>query len=427
MRFAPFALAACLLATPVWACDPAAAPETFQTGDAGWGDADAQFRVENNAAILAPEVGTQTARWNAGKSMTDADVCVTIEMPDSTAEASRGYAGVLFWGVDKDNFYQAVISRNGMVTVARKVGGRILSAPLVHWTPSSAIKTGADATNTLRITTEGENVAVRINDTEVARFRGQAPEAASHIGLIASSAPGAVDTWRFTDFKLASPPAAAADATAATTTPPAPEDQTTGAVPVVAETGCGPGRVLFEDKFTDHDPMWGAKDGEVKLSGGEAEFDPNPGTSTLRWNRAFVFSDMDACLTVRPANNTANPTASYAGLLFWVQDSRNYYQAVVAPNGYFTVARIVDGKVVAKRPVAWTKVPAVKPGSKERNTLRVTIKGSDVELAINGKPAGSFHGDPPVGAGYIGMLAASADTKKGDTWTISDLKVTAPQ
>lgn len=424
MRFAPFALAACLLATPVWACEPAAAPETFQTGEAGWGDADAQFRIENNAAILAPEVGTQTARWNAGKSLTDADVCVTIQMPDTTADASRGYAGLLFWGVDKDNFYQAVISRNGMVTVARKVGGRILGAPLVHWTPNSAIKTGADAINILRVTIEGANVAVRINDAEVARFRGQAPEGASHIGLIASSAPAAIDTWRFTDFKLGSPPAAAA-ATAAPSS--AAEVQTTGAVPAAAENNCGTGRLLFEDKFTDHDPMWGTKDGEVKISGGEAEFDPNPGTSALRWNRAFVFSDMDACLTVRPANNTINPTASYAGLLFWVQDSRNYYQAVVAPNGYFTVARIVDGKVVAKRPVAWTKVAAVNTGSKERNTLRVTIKGPQAEIAINGKPAASFHGDPPVGASYIGMLAASADTKKGDTWTVSDLKVTAPQ
>ena len=47
-----------------------------------------------------------------------------------------------------------------------------------------------------------------------------------------------------------------------------------------------------------------------------------------------------------------DPTASYAGLLFWVKDNSNYYQAVIAPNGYFTVARVVDGKVEAKRPVA---------------------------------------------------------------------------
>jgi hypothetical protein len=201
----------------------------------------------------------------------------------------------------------------------------------------------------------------------------------------------------------------------------------TGAIEAAASDECGAGRMLFEDRFAGYDPMWGAKDGQVSFGGGQAEFDPTPGTPTLRWNRAFVFNDLDACASVRLAGATVDPTASYAGLLFWVQDSRNYYQAVIAPNGYFTVARIVDGKVVAKRPIAWTKVGAVKTGAKERNMLRVTVKGPEVQVSINGKPAGSFRGDPPVVPSYVGMLAASAETKKGDTWSISDLRVTAPK
>jgi hypothetical protein len=141
----------------------------------------------------------------------------------------------------------------------------------------------------------------------------------------------------------------------------------------------------------------------------------------------FVFGDLDACASVRLAKETGDPTASYAGLIFWVQDSRNYYQAVIAPNGFFTVARIVDGKAVAKRPVEWKKVVSVNTGAKEKNTLRVTTKGSEVQIAINGQPAGSFTGEPPSAPSYIGMLAASAAGKKGDTWSISDFKVTAPQ
>jgi hypothetical protein len=141
----------------------------------------------------------------------------------------------------------------------------------------------------------------------------------------------------------------------------------------------------------------------------------------------FVFDDLDACASVRIAKDTGDPTASYAGLIFWVQDSRNYYQAVMAPNGYFTVARIADGKAVAKRPVEWKKVPAITTGAKEKNVLRVTAKGSDVQIAINGQPAGSFTAEPPPTPSYIGMLAASAASKKGDTWSISDFKVMAPQ
>ena len=127
------------------------------------------------------------------------------------------------------------------------------------------------------------------------------------------------------------------------------------------------------------------------------------------------------------AKATSDPTTSYAGLIFWVEDSRNYYQAVIAPNGYFTVARIADGKALAKRPVEWKKVPAIKTGAKEKNTLRITAKGRDVQIAIIGQPAAAFTADPPQAPSYIGMLAASAASKTGDTWLITDFNVTAPQ
>jgi hypothetical protein len=414
MRLAAFAAFAMLLAAPAWACEPTATASDFPLGADGWGEVDAQFSVAGTEAILKPEVGTQTARWNAGKALGNLDACVTVAIPNSTSEASRGYAGLLFWGIDKDNFHQAVISRNGMISVARKVNGRMLAASPVAWVPASVINAAPNAKNTLRVTLEGQNVIVRINDAEVARFRGQAPTAPSHVGLVASSAPAAVDAWRMSDFKVSEiAPAATSDTTGAIATPPA--------------SNCGTGAVLFEDKFIGHDPMWGGKSSEVTMGGGQAEFDPAPGTPALRWNRAFVFSDIDACATVQLAKPTADPTASYAGLLFWVQDSRNYYQAVLAPNGYFTVAHITDGKVVAKRPVAWSRQAAIKTGAKELNTLRVTAKGPEAQVFVNGQQVASFRGEPPASASYIGMLASSAQSKTGDTWSISDLKITAPQ
>jgi len=428
-------LVALLTASPAVACTGQSVHLSgdFQTGDTGWGAQDAQFQPKGAEAVFTPQVGTQTARWNAGTTLTDLDACVTIAMPETTADAARSYAGILFWVTDKDNFYEAVVSPNGMFTVARKVRGRIAPTAPVIWTQTVALKMGPNATNTLRVTIEGQMVAVRINDTEVARFRGQPPDAASRIGLVAASAPGGTDTWRMTDLKVTNvaPPATAANAPAPPVTtanapaPPAAADVATGAV--TSAPGCAPGKVLFEDNFKDHDPTWGAKDGQLAISGGEAVFSPAPGTPTLRWNRAFVFDDVDACASVRLAKETSDPTASYAGLIFWVQDSRNYYEAVIAPNGFFTVARIVEGKPEAKRPVEWKKLDAVTTGAKAKNTLRVTAKGADVQIAINGKPAASFKGEPPRGPSYIGMLAASAPSKKGDTWSISDFKVTAPQ
>jgi hypothetical protein len=59
--------------------------------------------------------------------------------------------------------------------------------------------------------------------------------------------------------------------------------------------------------------------------------------------------------------------------------------------------------------------------------LRITAKGRDVQIAINGQPAASFTADPPHTPSYVGIMAASAAGKNGDTWLIRDFKVTAPQ
>jgi hypothetical protein len=396
----------------------------FQIGEKGWGDADAQFQPKAAEAVLTPQPGTQTARWNSGATLGDLDACLTVAMPEKTVDPARSYAGLLFWVTDKDNFYEAVISPNGMFTVARKLSGSILPAAPVAWTQARALKQGANEKNVLRITLQGQTAVLRINDTEVARFRGQAPEQPSHVGLVAASAPGsAPDTWRMTDFKVTdvAAPAQAANGTA----PQSAASETTGAVPTSPE--CAAGKVLFEDSFKQHDAAWGPKDSQLTFSDGEAVLDPAPGTPMLRWNRAFVFGDIDACARVQLAKETGDPTASYAGLAFWVKDSRNYYEAVIAPNGYFTVARIVDGKAEEKRPVEWTKLASVNTGAKQKNTLRVTAKGADVQVTVNGKSVASFKGDPPPAPSYIGLLAASAASKKGDTWSISDLKVAAPQ
>jgi len=420
------ALALFLLVSPAAAaCVEAAGSGEFQMSASAWGEADDQFKTQGNEATLTPQIGTQTARWNAGLSLNAVEVCATFAMPETTSDASRSYAGLLFWVTDKDNFYQAVISPNGMFTVARKAAGRIVATLPVNWTQSAAVKTGPGAKNVLRVTANGQNITLHINDTEVARFRGQPPEAASHAGIVASSAPSAVDTWRVSGFSAADPAPASTPA-AAEGTSSGEGEAVTGAIDA-ASTGCGSGKPLYDGAFAEYDTNWGPKDSKFDIANGVATFTPAPGTPALRWNRVFVFGDMDACAEFTLANNTANPTASYAGLVFWVQDSRNYYQAVLAPNGYFTVARIVDGKALPKRPVAWTKLDAAKTGSKQKNTMRVTIKGEQVDIAVNGSPAGSFRGEPPRWPSHIGLLAASASSKNGDTWQVGDLKVTAPQ
>ncbi len=421
--FSAIALVSMLAASPALACTGQSVylAGDFKTAELGWGPEDASFKVSGAEADFTPQPGTQTARWDTGVTLTDLDACVTVAMPATTTDASRTYAGLLFWLTDKDNFYEAVFAPNGLFTVARKVRGKIEATAPVPWTKANALKLDANAKNTLRVTLEGQMVTIRINDTEVARFRGQAPDEPSHVGLVAASAPGTTDTWRLSELKVTNVAApAGSEASRAS-------DKQISTGTVAKGPACNEGKVLFEDGFTSHDPTWGPQDARLKISSGEAVLSPVPGTRTFRWNRAFVFDDLDACATVRLQKPTTNSTTSYAGLMFWVEDNRNYYQAVIAPNGYFTVARVVDGVVQDKRPVDWVKLDAVKTGAKEKNTLRVMAKGDQVEISINGKEAASFKGEPPRDPSYIGMLAASASSKRGDDWSISDFSVTAPQ
>ena len=416
------ALGLLLAASPALACTGQSVhlEADFQTHDLAWGEEDARFQVLGGEAVLKPAPGTQTARWNRGVNLTDLDGCVTILMPEATAEASRSYAGLLFWLEDKNNFYEAVISPNGLFTVARKIRGKLVEAAPVPWTKADALKLAPGEKNTLRVTLKGQMVVVRINDSEVARFHGQAPDGPSRIGLVAASSPDVSNTWHLSDLKVTNVPL---DKTAGKSA----GDKKNSADTVASAPGCADGKVLFVDNFRAHDPTWGRKDARLKISSGKAVFTPVPGTRTFRWNRVFVFDDLDACATVSLAKGTSDATASYAGLMFWVEDNQNYYQAVIAPNGYFTIARIINGRDAPSRPVKWTKTNAIKYGAKKKNTLRLILKGDQVGVLINGKEVANFTGEPPSRPSYIGLLAASAPSKRGDTWSVTDFKITEPQ
>ena len=416
------ALGLLLAASPAFACTGQSVylNADFSTHDLGWGEDDARFQVSGGEAVLKPAPGTQTARWNRGVNLTNLDSCVTISMPEATAEASRSYAGLLFWLEDKNNFYEAVISPNGLFTVARKIRGKLVEAAPVPWTKSDALKLAPGEKNTLRVTLEGQMVVVRINDSEVARFRGQPPDGPSRIGLVAASSPDVSNTWHLSDLKVTNVPL---DKTAGKSA--GRKKNSTGTA--ASARGCADGKVLFVDNFRAHDPTWGRKDARLKISSGKAVFTPVPGTRTFRWNRVFVFDDLDACATVSLAKGTSDATASYAGLMFWVEDNQNYYQAVIAPNGYFTIARIINGRDAPSRPIKWTKTNAIKYGAKKKNTLRLILKGDQVGVLINGKEVANFTGEPPSRPSYIGLLAASAPSKRGDTWSVTDFKITEPQ
>jgi len=149
-------------------------------------------------------------------------------------------------------------------------------------------------------------------------------------------------------------------------------------------TACGGQSVYLEGAFKTGEMGWGDADAQFQVSGSEATFAPQPGTQTARWDASLSLGDADACVTLTMPANIADTSRTYAGLLFWVTGKDDFYEFVVAPNGFFSIARKVRGGLVAVPPIPWTKTEALKLGAGAKNTLRLMLEGQIVTASING-------------------------------------------
>ena len=101
---------------------------------------------------------------------------------------------------------------------ARALGNRsILASPLNPYSTENlnifikhrepfrkfaAVKTGAGAKNSLRVTTNGSSIVAYVNGEKFASVRGQLPEGGGAVGLYAQSEKNTRDTWKFTGLKV---------------------------------------------------------------------------------------------------------------------------------------------------------------------------------------------------------------------------------
>lgn len=198
------AAAAVLFAAPqmALACrgDKVQFAEDFSIHDATWGDKSASFEIKEGKAHLRPEADRLIWRWMSGFQFHDLDLCATVGLVE-TSDPTNSYVGILFWTKDVDNAYFLNIASNGFFQVRRRLEGK-WTAPVIAWTKTDAIKQGPNQPNNLRLVLKGQSVTIEINDKEVARFRAQAPDQPSMIGVTAASAAGKSDHWWISDLKV---------------------------------------------------------------------------------------------------------------------------------------------------------------------------------------------------------------------------------
>jgi hypothetical protein len=183
---------------------------------------------------------------------------------------------------------------------------------------------------------------------------------------------------------------------------------------------CQGDKMLLSEDFSFADASWGDHSDNFAIKDGSAILKPDSERGYKALDNAFLFDDVDICLTVT-ALEIAKPEESGGGLAFWAQDYQNTYVVLLATNGYFKIGRLVNAAWV-NSPLDWTRSDAIVQGTNKPNKIRLTIKGQTLAVEINGKSGTKLRAQSPGASSMIGLYAESGD--KADTWKFNDLKVT---
>ncbi len=220
--------------------------DDFSMHDPSWGALTEQFEIKGGKATVKPPPNRAQVQLNTGFAFEEADICVTVTAIE-VADPKAAHAGLIFWAKDYDNYYVFQIASNGLYNVARRLGGKWVST--IARSESDAIKQGPNQSNALRLTFKGQTVVLAINGKEVTRFRAQAPDGPSFIGVYAESQSVSADNWQFTNLKVTNvdvlPPRASVDSGSAVAHVILETPQAPGAMFLVASQSEATGRLCL--------------------------------------------------------------------------------------------------------------------------------------------------------------------------------------
>jgi Domain of Unknown Function (DUF1080) len=178
--------------------------------------------------------------------------------------------------------------------------------------------------------------------------------------------------------------------------------------------------VVFEDKFADDAGGWPLKD-NVEVKDGSFVFKLPPDDMQSDLNVTFTVHDADICSeTVWP---TGDQPILGAGLLFWGEDNRTYFQFGVLNNGKYWIARKQDGKWLGTI-AANVDSPAINKAPGAANTLRVKTVGNSVTFFINGTKVRELRGQAPKTGWRFGLSGDNFDKAKEAKVIFKTVKVT---
>ena len=184
---------------------------------------------------------------------------------------------------------------------------------------------------------------------------------------------------------------------------------------------CDGSEIVFEDRFEDAAGGWSHKATD-EVKDGTFIFKLPADDMQSNLNVTFTVEDADICAETVWPQGGEQPILG-AGLLFWGEDNRTYYQFGILNNGRFWIARKRDGTWIGTI-AANIDSPAIKTSPGAANTLRVDANGDALAFYINGTKVRELRGQAPADGWRFGISGDNFDKEKEATVLFTNMKVT---
>jgi hypothetical protein len=336
------------------------------------------------------------------RKFNDMDLRLTARLISGVEEDST--FGVLFRYRDKDNFYIFQLTGDGYYSLGKVKNGQ--RQTISDWTTSPAIRQG-NAENTLRIQAYGDKFRFFVNGEPLPlclpgqeRY-GQWDPAPNEAGICLTADPAYV--YRDDDFTQGQVGLATGSFYGDSVIEAGFDDLViTGPEPSSLDT-IFPGQTLYSasfnvnevyDAYTDE---WETYEGEnaaqllhsARLAVADDRHLPFAGgllvlTHGVEQPDGLTWSALDRTFTaldvVVPMWPAAGPVDNQMGVLFRYQSPDNYYAFLISSDGYYKLAKVVDGRqeVIS----AWGRSAAIH-SLEAANTLRVVAVEDTFRFFVN--------------------------------------------
>jgi len=356
--------------------------DSFISGQSKWQDYDGEYtteKLEGGKYYLTQKKNSYSYRGVA--IPVDEKRNYSIETVVTHLSGTDQYPiGLAFGASDVSNLYSFAISANGSYMLSKKEQGGYKQ--IIAWTASSAIKTGNNVPNKLRIEKKGDQLYLFINDQQVAQNPAIQPYG-NEIGFIVEQAESASFDYLTVSYLDNS-------------------------------------SVIFHDSFTPGQSKWSDYDGEYtteKLDAGKYYLTHKKTSYSYRGTTIPI--DDSRNYSIETTVTHISGTDQYPiGLAFGSKDVSNIYYFGISANGSYTFSKKDGGTY--KAIIAWTASSAIKTGDNVPNKLRIEKRGDQLSLIINDQQVTQTPMIQPFG-NDIGFIVEMGQTAAFDYLTVSYL------